>query len=884
MIFTKTLREYVRRLFGSFHPSPGDAELEEELRLHLELVGEQGGRQARVRAGGMAQALEAMRDQRGLPWLDDLRRDARIAVRALRRSPAFSIAALLTLAVGIGVNTAIFSVVNGVLLKPLPYPDAERLVSVGHGNFGSAPFLYFTERDQNTSFEAVGAYIVGTASVTGRGTPEQARLLAVTAEVLPILGVAPLAGRYFSPEDDAPGRADTVVLTYGYWQRRFGGDPSVVGTAMTIDGRPWMILGVMPPRFRFLDRQIDLITPFRLDRSQVRVGNFFLASIARLKPGVSLAGASDDVHRLVRIALDSFPLVPGFTREQVHRMPLFPRITPLKQELVGDAGKTLWVVTGTIGLVLLMACVNVANLMLVRGESRQKELSVRAALGAARSRIARQLLTESAVLGAAGAIVGIVIAYVCLRVLLPIAPGSLPRMDEIRIDVPVLLFAVSLSLVSTMLFGAITLGRYARPHFMSALRLSPGSSGMRREGRARDVLVVVQVALALVLLIAAGLMIRTFRELRAVEPGFSASNELQTAQITIPFASSPNPAVVARRHHDILDRIAAVPGVMSVAFTNAVPVGAPFQMTELLFPEGKVFAPGDGPKASDFRFISPGFFSTMRISIITGRDLTWTDVHERRPVVLVSENLARTEWGSPAQAIGQRLRGSSANDAWRQIVGVVADVRDRGLTEPAPMAVYFPFLVERLYDNPTYVWPSMTYAIRSPRTGTRGFLDDISRAVWAVDPSLPLANTRAMDEILGASIARTSFAMAMLATAGMMALLLGLVGVYGVIAYAVAQRTQEFGIRLALGAQPTRLKLMVLRRGLVHACIGIAVGLGAASGLTRTMSSLLFGIGPRDPITFVFVPLLLTIVIVLASYVPARRAAAVNPVNALRAE
>jgi predicted permease len=539
---------------------------------------------------------------------------------------------------------------------------------------------------------------------------------------------------------------------------------------------------------------------------------------------------------------------------------------------------------GTIGLVLLMACVNVANLMLVRAESRHKELSMRAALGAGRSRIARQLLTESVVLGAAGALLGVGVAYLCLRVLLPIAPGSLPRMDEIAIDVPVLLFAIVLSLASALLFGAITLGRYARPQRMAALRLSPGSSGLSREGRTRNVLVVVQVALALVLLIAAALMIRTFGQLRAVDPGFSGAHDLQTAQITVPFTSSPDPATVARRHHDILDRIAAVPGVTSVAFTNAVPLGAPFQMTELLFPEGKAFGPGNSPKARDFRFISPGFFSTMGISLVTGRDLTWTDVHERRPVVLVSENLARSEWGSPAKAIGRRLRGASANDAWREIVGVVANVHDRGLTEPAPEAVYVPFLADRLYDNPTYVWPAQTYVIRSPRTGTSGFLEDVSRAVWSVDPSLPLANVRAMDEIVSASVARTSFTLVMLVLAGTMALVLGAVGVYGVIAYAVAQRTHEFGIRLALGAKPGMLKLMVLRRGFLHASIGIALGLGAVMALTRVMSSLLFGVGPRDPITFVGVPMLLLMVIVAASYFPARRAAAVNPVDALRAE
>jgi predicted permease len=795
-------------------------------------------------------------------------------------------AVVTTLAIAIGANTIVFSVVNGILLTPLPYPDADRLVSLAHAaDLGSAPYLYFTEREENQTLDGVGAYNSGTATVTGRGEPEQVQSLVVTSEVLPVLGIQPMLGRILSAQDDLPGSPNTVVLTYGYWHRRFGGEPSAVGQRLTINGEPWTVIGVMPQRFRFLDTPVDVIIPFRLDRSQVRAGNFFLVSIARLKSGVTLEQAAADVQRMIPMAADRFPPPPGFTREQMRSAPLIPHLRPLKEEVVGDVGPTLWVVMGTIGMVLLIACANVANLILVRTVGRRQELAVRLALGAGRSRISRQLLTESTVLSLVGGMLGAVCAYAGLQILLSRAPGTLPRLGDIAIDPRVLLCVFGVSLAVGLLIGWISGVRQTGLKLAAALRREGRSSSQTRETRrVGGILVVAQVAFALVLLIGAGLMIRTFQELNRVNVGFGDAREVQTAQITIPFASVQDPALVARRQQEIRDGVAAVPGVTSVAFTSRLPMGGGFSMTDLLFPEGKPFSQGDLPTARHFRFISPGLFDTLHVPLIAGRDLTWTDVFARRPVVLISENLARLEWGNPAQALGQRLRGSSAADQWREIVGVVGDVRDSEVSEPARELVYFPVLVDRIYNNPTYVWRSVTYVIRSPRTGTPGFVDEIRQAVWAVDSDLPLVNLRTMDDVLDRSMARTSFTLLMLVIAGTIALLLGVIGIYAVVAYAVSQRTREVGIRIAVGAQRAEVSRMFVRHGLVLTAAGIAAGLSGAVVLSRFLSSLLFEVRAVDPPTYVLATVVLVVAAVLACYMPSRRATKIDPIDALRAE
>jgi predicted permease len=876
-----------------------DRELDAELRHHLELLevehrsrglsAEAARLAARRDFGALSRAREAYRDQRGVPALETLARDVRLSLRSVARTPAVTLAALATLAIGIGANTAIFSVVNGILIRPLPYPEANRLVWISHtspvlriDDLGSAPFLYFTQRDENRTLEGIGLWSTRAVNITGRGEPERILALQATADVLPLLGIQPRLGRLFTRADDEPGSRPTAVLMHGYWQRRFGGDAAAMGRSITVDGQPHDIVGVMPQRFRFLDeRTLDVILPMQLDRAEVTTGGYGFRSLGRMKPTVTLEQATADIARLIPIAFDSFPVTPGYTRQQMTDARFGPVLVPLKQIVVADAGNTLWVVMGTLGLVLLIACANVANLILVRTEGRERELAVRAALGAGRGRIARTLLTESLVLGAVGGALGLGAAYLSLRVLLAIGSSGLPRLDEVAIDSLVVLFALAISLFAGLLFGLLPVLRYTRPALSAALRGEGRSStGTRERLRARSVLVVVQVALALVLIVSAGLMIRTFRELNTVDPGLERPDQIQSARITIPEATEPDPETVVRRQQEILERLAALPGVTSVAYTSEVPMDFGLGSWDILVPEGRPRAGGDRPALRSFHSVSPGYFATMGIPMRAGRDLTWTEVYDRRAVVLVSETLAREEWGSPVEALGKRLRGGSAQGAWREIVGVVGDVRSRGAGEPVGGIVYLPAL---LYE-PDQVVRSVAYVIRSERTGTPGFLAEIQRAVWAVNPDLPLANVRTMGEFYGDSIARTSFTLVMLATAGAMALLLGVIGIYAVMSYIVSQRALEVGIRMALGAQRQQIRSMFVRQGLALTAVGVLIGLGGALALARWMSTLLFGVSPFDPLTYAAGAVALTAAAALASYLPSRRATRVDPHAMLRAQ
>jgi predicted permease len=565
-------------------------------------------------------------------------------------------------------------------------------------------------------------------------------------------------------------------------------------------------------------------------------------------------------------------------------MRLAPSVRPLKNDVVGKAGDTLWVLMGTVGIVLLIACANVANLVLARTEGRQHELSIRAALGAGSWRIARVLLTESAVLSIAGGILGVGLAYAGLAVLLAIAPSNLPRAGEISIDSTALLFALAASLASGLLVGVIPAVRYARRGPATALRSGGRSMSAGPERlRARAVLVVSQVALALVLLICAGLMIRTFFELNRVNPGFGSGAEVLTANVTIRQATAPDPEAAVRKQQAILERLSALPGVTSAAYTSAVPMGGGFT-ADMFIPEGKTFDEGNPPRARQLRFISPGLFETLHIPLVVGRDFTWTDIYHRRPVALVSENLARLEWGGPEQALGKRVKGSAQQDQWFEIVGVVGNVQDRGLSQETVGILYIPILAERVYGAAVQAWRSVTYTVRSARTGDPSFMEEIRRAVWAVDSTLPLTNVRTMGDILDASLAATSFTIVMLVIAGAIAFLLVLIGIYGVISYGVSQRVREIGIRIALGAERGSVQRTFLLQGLAMASIGVVIGLAAAATLTHWMSSLLFEVSPVDPLTYVGVSTALLVAAGLASYLPSRRAARVDPIVSLRSE
>jgi putative ABC transport system permease protein len=894
-----------------------DAELDSQLAYHVDALEEEGrarglspedARAAARRAmGGLTQVRDAYRDQLRIPLVDTIRQDVRYALRAMRRNPSFTAVVVLTLAIGFGANTAVFSVLNSILLKPLAYPRADELVAlrqIARGAAGSSdavglsPSMYVTYAEHNRVFQSLGIWTTTISSVTGVREPEQVRVVLVSDGVLQALNVPPVAGRWLLAGDQVGATRPlpsvfmaptTIMLGYGCWQRSFGGDRSVVGRTITLDTRPMMVVGVMPQGFKIGGAEPDVIWPAAFDRGRLTLSGVNYQGVARLKPGVTIAQANADLARMIPIWIESWPSGPGPDAHAYETWRITPALRSLKDEVVGAVTDVLWVVMATIGLVMLIACANVANLLLVRAEVRQRELSVRAALGATRGRIIRGVLVESMLLGLIGGVAGLALAYVGVRVLLAIGPANLPRLSEISLDARTFVFSAVVSLVSSALFGLIPAVKYSGPRIAAALSsIGRTLSGSRKRHRVRNVLVVVQVAIALVLLVSAGLMIRTFESLRTVEPGFTQPEHLQILRIFFAASVASEAERATRIQNAIQDKLASIPGVTSAAFASAMPLEG-FSSNLGVVNSGIVRAddrPDSGsgaPPLRVFKYASPGFFQTAGTRMIAGREITWTEVYGLRPVVVISDSLARELWGTPSAAIGKRLRQAPGMPA-HEVIGVVQDVRENGVHQPAPATAYWPTMSAYLNAarGPSAI-RQVTFVVRSDRTGTEAFLKQVREAVWSVNPTLSVS-PRTMREVYDQSLARTSFTMTMLAIAASMALLLGIVGIYGVISYAVSQRRREIGIRAALGAQRSELKRMFVRHGLALASVGVAIGLAAAAGLTRLMSTLLFGITPLDPITYAVVPVILVVATVVASYLPARRAASVEPVEALRAE
>jgi putative ABC transport system permease protein len=823
--------------------------------------------------------------------MSSFKNQLRQVLRRLGRAPMFTVITLITLAAGVGANTVVFSVLEGVLLKPLPYPQSEELVGVWHTAPGiglpeleMSPSDYFIYREQGRSFQDIGMYQGDSVSVTGAGEPEQVPALRVTEATLPLLGVQPLLGRHFRSEDDLPGAPETVMLTYAYWRRKFGGDSSAVGRTLILDGKGRQIIGVLPKGFHFLDREDPaLITPLQFDRSKANLGNFSYDGLARLKPGMTLQQANADVARMLPIVMNSFPAPPGFSIKLFEDAKIGPNVRPLKHDVVGDVGNVLWVLMGSIGMVLLIACANVANLLLVRMEGRRQELALRSALGASWGRIAGELLLESVILGLVGSALGLAFAYGALRVLVAIAPAGLPRISEVGINGPVLLFTLFVSFLSSLLFGCVPILKYAGARLTTGIREGGrGLSQSKEQHRARNTLVVVQVALALVLLICSGLMIRTFRALTKVNPGFTSPAELQTFRISIPETHVKEAESVIRMDEQILHKLQAIPGVASVSIGTKLPMDQEGWHDPILI-QGRTYAEGEFPPLRLFKFVSPGFPKTLGTPLVAGRELSWADTYDKIPVAMISENLAREYWGEPANALGKRIQVSTKDD-WREIIGVVGDVHDDGVNKKPPTCVYWPLLQAHFESEDISLRRDVAFVIRTPRAGSEALLKDVRQAVWSVDANLPLADVHALDYFYKRSMARTSFTLIMLGVAGSMALLLGVVGIYGVIAYSVSQRTREIGIRMALGAQQPMVTGMFVRHGLLLTGVGVACGLIAAVLLMRLMASLLFNVNPVDPLSYGAVSLGLVATAWFASYLPARRAVTVDPVEALRAE
>jgi predicted permease len=879
-----------RRFFGR---DDADREQREELEFYVEETAEEyvargmdrlEARAAARRKLGNATAIREEVYRMNTPaFVEGALRDARYALRMIRTNPGFSAAALLSLALGIGGNAAIFAVVNAILIRPLPYPEPEALVGVYgravlHGeaflNVPLAPAIYSEYKSGAQSFQELGVWTAGAATLSGTGEAEQVATVTMSQGVLPTLGVKPYLGRWFSKEDDRPGSPDTVILTYGYWQRKFGGDGQVVGRRILIDFIPREVIGLMPRWFQFLNLTPDVLLPKRLPAVPGRSGEFNHSGIARLRPGVNVAQANQDLDRVLKIWSGT-----DDGRQIVKDLEFRSQVRALKEDVVGDVRTVLGILMGALVLVLLLVCANVANLVQVRAQARRQEFAIRAALGAGWGRIARELLIESLVLGALGGAMGLGLAYAGLRLLVAKGPASLPRLTEISVDGPTLVFVLLCSLGSSTLLGLIAVLKCGLPGRLENARgSSPGAGQLRTQ----NVLVVTQVALALVLLIAAGLMVRSFAALHAVTPGFTHPEQIQTARISIPEVQVREPERVAQMQADIVSRLAAIPGVSGAAFASSMPMEFEYHNGYSISVEGKT-PEGQVPPNRTIKTVSPSLFAAQGTRLIAGRDFTWDDVFGQRRVVMVSENMARENWGEPRNALGKRVRNGTAGP-WMEVVGVVENVHDDGVDRAAPATVYLRAGVDARPGGPAVIRRSFTVAVRSRRAGTESFLREITAAIHAVNAGLPLAKVRTLNDVYRLTMARTSFALVLLGAAGAMALTLAIVGVYGVLAYAVAQRRREVGIRVALGAEPGMVKALFVRQGLTLAGAGGAIGFLLAAGFSRWIASLLFGVTALDPVTYGASAALIVAAAVAASYVPARRAAAVDPVETLRCE
>ena len=850
---------------------------------------------ARREFGNVTLLKERSREVWQWQALESLCADLRHVLRRLGKAPAFTATVLLTLAIGIGANTAVFSVVDGVLLKPLAYPDADRLVALtlnAPGAAGLADFssglplsasMYLTFAEHNRSFEHMGVWAPQRANVTGLAQPEEIRMGMLTDGVLEALAVPPLYGRWLGLQDQDPRGAKTVMLSYGYWQRRFGGDPGVVGRSIIIDAVQRTIVGVMPRKFRLMDQDFDVLMPVGFDPHNEVLAGFGYTGLARLKPGVTIEQANADVQRLVGVWMDSWTNGPGTNPHWYENWRITAAFRPLKQQVVGEVSRVLWVVLATVGLVMLIACTNVANLLLVRAEARQQELAIRAALGAGRARMVRELLLESVVLGLMGGVLSLGVAWGGLRLLARLGPAQLPRLHEIALDARSLAVALGLSLLSGLLFGAIPALHYAGARTRLLLGSARGASAGRSRQRVRKLLAVAQVAMALVLLVSALLMIRTFWKLRTVAAGFSGTEHVQTVRVKVPDDLVTDQRVVTQIQREILDHFSAIPGVESASFAEAIPLeGMEPNWDEMHF-EGKR-QDEEHPPLRLFNYVAPGYFRALGTRLIAGRDFTWSDVTELQPVTILSENLAREIYGSAQAAVGKHIRQFSSMP-WQEVVGVVEDVRFEGMAQDAPTMVYWAAMCANPYVKGTIHAPrAVTFVLRTPRAGSATLMREMEQAVWQVNGNLPLAEVNTLDQMYAKSMARTSFTLVMLGIAGAMALVLGVLGIYGVISYTVAQRTREIGIRLALGSGKGALQWMFVRSALRLAGAGVLIGMVAAAVLLQGMKSLLYAISPLDPLSYAAITLVLVAAAAAASYLPARRAAGVDPVEALRSE
>ncbi len=802
--------------------------------------------------------------------------DLHFALRMLRKRPGFTAAAVIALALGIGANTAIFSVVNSVLLRPLGYKEPERLVTIGHSYpkldliaSVSAPG-YIDYRDQTSAFEEIAASSNANYNLTDGGEPERVQGRRVTANFFPLLGVAPALGRPFLAEEDKPEASRVAILSHGLWQRRFGGDPQIVNRTITLNNESYTVVGLMPMEFRF--GRDELWTPIAFTPEQLandRRGNEYLGVIARLKQGVTIEKAQAELDFIARRIMEANPeAYPADSGWGV-------KLKSLNEEIVGNVRPALLVLLGAVGFLLLIACSNVANLMLARAAARGREIAIRTALGASRLRIVRQLLTESLLLALVGGTAGLLLAVWGIDLLVALEPVDVPRAREIGIDARVLLFTIGLSLLTGVLFGLLPALQASKPELIG--KLKEGGRGSAIGGglrNARSLLVVTEIAVALVLLIGAGLMVRSFSRLLNVNPGFQTENVL-TMQVALPATKYREPQQRRAFFQELMERLKTLPGVESVGAISNLPLGG--GVTSFTFAiEGRPAPPGVMNPHTDGRVATPDYLQTMKIPLLRGRHFTERDNADARLVAIIDETLAR-QFFPGEDPVGKRItiEGPDENPIWREIVGVVGAIRHKGLDAELKAQLYYPHaqstagfmsVVVRTANEPA----SLTSAVRG--------------AVRAVDKEQPVYNVRTMGEVLNNSVSQKRFSMFLLTIFAAVALVLAAVGIYGVMAYTVTARTNEMGIRIALGARSIDILRLVVGQGMILALAGVALGLIIAFGVTRVMSSLLYGVSATDPVTFAAIALLLTGVALLACYIPARRATKVDPMIALRYE
>ena len=819
--------------------------------------------------------------------MGDFLSDLRYSFRTLFTTPAFTVTAIAALALGIGANTAIFTVVNAVLLKPLTYPEPDRMVQFmntfpdGNGPVAS-PINFNTWRAQTSVFQNVSAYDFGGPGFNLTGlVPEQVHGIHASEAYFRLFGAPVVLGRTFTPQEDSPNGGHVVVIGYGFWQRKFGGNPNIVGTSLSLSNEPYTIVGVLGKSF-VTDPLADIWVPFQIEPNSTNFGHYFLVS-GRLKPGVSLAQANAQL----KLTADQY--------RRLHPDDMGPKdgfgVQPLRDSIVAGARKSLFVLLGAVGFVLLIACANVANLLLVRATGRKREFAIRAAMGAGRARIVRQLLTESIVLSITGGVLGLMLGYAGVRALLAVSPAGLPRVGEngaaVGLDWRIFLFTLAISLFTGILFGLFPALAASRVDLHTTLKESSNRSGTGfRQSKMRSLLVIGEVSLALVLLIGAALLIRTFLALRQVNPGFDPRNVL-TLEMSLTGDQFKKTAGVEQISHDGRERLNAIPGVEISAFTCCLPLeggyGLPFNII------GRAPAPkSPWSGSSGWMSASPGYFAVFHIPILRGRDFTEQDTGSSPGVVLINETFVK-KFFPKENPVGQQLLigkgvGPQFTEAARQIVGVVGDIRDGGLNnDPRPLMIV---PGSQVTDGMTalnsnigpMVWLVRTHGDPHP------YISAVTGQLRQSSGGFPVARVRTMTQVVGNSTAREDFNMLLLTIFGACALILAAIGIYGLMAYSVQQRTQEMGIRMALGADRSRIRSLVVWHGMRLAIVGVVIGIGAAFGLTRFIASLLFGVKTWDPVVFVTVPVILSLVALLAVWMPATRASRLDPQQALRIE